>query len=302
MLESRRDWMKHLSPRRAAFTFVEFLVAVGMLAILIAIVIPYLLRAREMARRTECADRISQIGKALMEYSGPKLPFPQVVYDSVHKPHGYVAFTGPDDPDPFAKNSAVEPNDVTASLWLLVRRGYVKDLSIFICPSSSDEPDHLTNAAGAEVPATRRGNFRHPENLSYSYASPFTDAVPFSFTSDGVDAEIILLADKNPGFTCDGIRVKGPAWDAPPFELANGNSPNHQRAGQNVLFGDGHVEFEATPYCGVARDNIFTAVAPRRLQAEHPPLDVPGYLGHDLGPAYKDDTYLVPTAQDKSPG
>jgi prepilin-type processing-associated H-X9-DG protein len=305
MVERRRALVKRAIRARAAFTFVEFLVAVGIIAILIAIVIPYLLRAREVARRTQCAANIGQIGRALMEYakeSGPKFPFPQVVYDSVRKPEGYVAFTGPDDPDPFAKNSAVKANDVTASLWLLIRRGYITDPSVFTCPSTSDEPDRLTNAAGAAVPATMRGNFRHPENLSYSYACPFTDAFGFVFTSDRINAEAALLADKNPGFETDGIRVKGPTLDAPPFELANGNSPNHQHAGQNVLFGDGHVEFEATPYCGVAHDNIYTAVAAHRLDAEHPPLDVPGYLGRDVGPAYKDDSYLVPTAVDKGPG
>jgi hypothetical protein len=68
-----------------------------------------------------------------------------------------------------------------------------------------------------------------------------------------------------------------------------------------VLHPSGDVSFETTPYCGVSQDNIYTAVAPHRLHAEHPPLDAPGYLGHDIGAAYNYDTYLVPTARDTAP-
>jgi type II secretory pathway pseudopilin PulG len=284
--------------RSGGFTFIEFLVGIGLIAILVAILIPYLLTAREMARRTECRARLGQIGFALLQYAndnGSKFPLPETVYDSVHKPEGYTAFTGPDDPHPFAKDSAVKPNDVTASLWLLVRGGYVKELAVFTCPSTTDEPDRLDNVSGA---ALRRGNFRRANNLSYSYASPFTDAFDFAFTTDRLPHEFAILADKNPGFNCDGTRVIGPTWDAAPFELARGNSANHQHAGQNVLYPAGNVSFETTPYCGVSRDNIYTALAPHRLAASHPALETPGYLGPDIGAAYQYDSYLVPTAQD----
>ena len=40
--------------------------------------------------------------------------------------------------------------------------------------------------------------------------------------------------------------------------MKNANSNNHDGDGQNVLFGDGHVEFLQNPFVGVQRDNIFT--------------------------------------------
>ncbi len=46
--------------------------------------------------------------------------------------------------------------------------------------------------------------------------------------------------------------------------MARGNSNNHGNEGQEVLYCDGHVEFQNTPFCGPqrtgenARDNIFT--------------------------------------------
>jgi len=37
-----------------------------------------------------------------------------------------------------------------------------------------------------------------------------------------------------------------------------GNSNNHDRDGQNVLYGEGHVEFQPTPFVGIQKDNIYT--------------------------------------------
>ena len=36
------------------------------------------------------------------------------------------------------------------------------------------------------------------------------------------------------------------------------NSVNHNRRGQNVLFGDGRVEFLKTRHIGISEDDIFT--------------------------------------------
>ncbi len=36
------------------------------------------------------------------------------------------------------------------------------------------------------------------------------------------------------------------------------NSNNHKRRGQNVLFGDGRVEFLKTRHIGISKDDIFT--------------------------------------------
>jgi len=40
-------------------------------------------------------------------------------------------------------------------------------------------------------------------------------------------------------------------------DMKFGNSNNHDKDGQNVLYGDGHVEFQSNPFCGTQRDNIF---------------------------------------------
>lgn len=288
---------------RRGFTLVEFLVLFGIFVILLSIFFPYLLKIRESDRRAQCASNLKQIGEALATYANANQKnFPRVVYDEANIPTGYNAFSGPDDDNPFAPDSKVQPNDVTASLWLLVRQGWVSPAA-FVCPGSKDSRDLMTDSAGRFVKATQRGNFRKPSNLSYSYASPFSNALNFKLNSDYLNFYFALMADKNPGIGPDADVTKPPD-NADPIALSRANSFHHGRAGQNVLYPSGFVLFKRTPYAGAnygqpQGDNIYTAraLAPA-TKPSNLPVTMNGYCGKNLSPATPDDSYLVPTAQD----
>jgi prepilin-type processing-associated H-X9-DG protein len=289
--------MPAMRAKRCGFSLVELLVLIGIVVILLSIFLPYIAKVRENDHRARCAENLRTLMAALRNYASANHgAFPSVIYNVKHDPRGYVAYTGAASPNPFAGDTTVAPNDVTASLWLLVRAKLAKP-GDFVCPSTSDRAE-----AGDRGEWKKRSNFSGGRNLSYSYASPFSNALGYKL-NDFLPADFALMADKNPGVTHPGSNVTAPPWNAPPLELGQANSFNHDHAGQNVLYTDGHVSFQTTPYCGVGRegmrDNIYTALQAMPVsKGEAPPAYGNGVIGHGVGPAWERDSYLVPTDQD----
>lgn len=68
--------MSSLRKTRRGFTLVELLVAISVIGVLMALLLPAVQRARESARSMECRNRLKQIGLALHQYHGAQLTFP----------------------------------------------------------------------------------------------------------------------------------------------------------------------------------------------------------------------------------
>jgi prepilin-type N-terminal cleavage/methylation domain-containing protein/prepilin-type processing-associated H-X9-DG protein len=66
-------------PKSHGFTIVELLVAIGIIAILIALLMPAVMRARAAANRTQCQSQLHEVGIAFDHYMtsrGPKAKYP----------------------------------------------------------------------------------------------------------------------------------------------------------------------------------------------------------------------------------
>src|SRR3990172_310064 len=78
--------------RKPAFTLVELMISIFIIAVLLALILPAIQSARESARRTECGNHLRQLGLALHAYHGAHQMFPGIVGDLFVYPLGEEKF------------------------------------------------------------------------------------------------------------------------------------------------------------------------------------------------------------------
>ncbi|MFQ5489471.1 MAG: type II secretion system protein [Phycisphaerae bacterium] len=272
--------------KKRAFTLIELLVVVAIIALLISILLPSLSRARELSKRLVCGANVKGLGTACKIYANdnfeiwPLVPFDEQLMDQggggsrdsvqycdeIHekglsnKPtldRQFISETR-DDTRPLGQPSTAL--STTRCFWVLVRSGEVTQKQ-FICPSSDDIVDD-TNTIDKYY------DFKGITRISYGYQVPF--GPPDSRASENADTRLACAGDKGPMSAyggspppiMSGNQAQNYDNNTSPNDWKPLNSPNHGGAGsgegQNLLFQDGHVDFERKPIVGIDDDNVYT--------------------------------------------
>ena len=294
------------------FTLVELLVVIGIIALLISILLPSLSRAREIANRAKCAANLKQVGEMLQLYANEQNPqcFPRGYYYGSNNVEGLLTTMTYDNTvsDPFGQRSATTINNVTQIFWLLMRN---EDMvpGALICPSSNFSPDTYTARPTIGAAAGLQSNFSTTNNLAYSIEAAYGSTVAGAAVDQGFKwipaawtASMAMAADMNPGTSTAGTQslvagdnVMSVRTSSSTKDQTGGNSFNHQRQGQNVLYGDGHVEWQNNMFCGYNQDPIYVSNVSNSAAPSTP--DLTGGTWSDAGtagPGWGYDSILLP--------
>ncbi|MFH0796613.1 MAG: DUF1559 domain-containing protein [Candidatus Omnitrophota bacterium] len=122
--------------KKKGFTLIELLVVIAIIAILAAMLLPALARAREQARRANCISNLKQMGLAT---------------------HMYAQDYSETFPVAWPSGGRTAATDLTA----LVAGNYITATKTYVCPSSSDKATTTTSL--------------NVGYLSYAYAKDLTE-------------------------------------------------------------------------------------------------------------------------------
>ncbi len=306
-------------------------VALAIVALLFAMMIPVFGQSialqKELAHRTTCATHLRALMTQMMLYAAgnadsyPMLPPPKnaTTYDVTFKPDEGAADSAASIAALYQKPKHTD--NPSAALWLLVLQGTKP--SFFICPS---DPFNNQMAKASTKPTDDDGlpkdpkdagnfylNFQSPKNISYSSAYPWAVDKDGKVTTSAVwkdttDASLPIFSDMAPYLGAKFPAATRPAGSDPEnavdpqWAVTRANSQNHQFDGQNVGFGDAHVDFCRVPIEGQNNDSLWgirtsPLEVPTSLVEE--PIEA-GTLPHaPAGTPGTQDVVMVPTRDAK---
>jgi prepilin-type N-terminal cleavage/methylation domain-containing protein/prepilin-type processing-associated H-X9-DG protein len=235
--------------RRRAFTLVELLVVIAVIAVLIGILLPVLAGAREAGKQVTCASNLQQLATAFMQYTANNRGrFPRSAPQCTLSPftpaaHDWVYWNYARD----IRQSALAP--------------YIRTLSpaLLVCPT--DPGTRLRNLGGAATEGLYRFTYAMNEYIGSLH---FNDNTVNVITKVRNSAEKVLLVEEDFNTIDDGNWLADPSgyWmnllssrhdrsNRRPVVLADNTFsaviPHPQMRG-NVAFVDGHVAFVPRNY------------------------------------------------------
>jgi prepilin-type N-terminal cleavage/methylation domain-containing protein/prepilin-type processing-associated H-X9-DG protein len=232
------------SKSRSGFTLVELLVVIGIIAVLIAILMPALQSARSQAMSVNCASNLRNMGHALTMY----------INESKHYP-----------------GHATQRNGVTFAVWpTRLRRFLNGNHDVFLCPTQDrEQSEWKINNTVAPVATAADTGFGYNEGETLLTTNNSTPATRFSYGYNDWGAYNILQTNPQRGLGGDlyfgafsqkelkASMVRKPAecitiadgqpdaiWDFAIDPTDKDEAPGKiHRGGSNILWGDGHVSW-----------------------------------------------------------
>jgi len=225
--------------RTKAFTLVELLVVVAIIAILASLLLPSLGRARELARISTCEGNLNSVGKGIKTYASAEVGgYPRLVMDQT----GTAVFSANTDADEIwdkttGKATASLGEAPMQNVWIVIAKGYFSEHA-FHCPS---DDQWITRDSDMKYGWTDYRQFSYGMHVPYEKIGGQLNKAAWN---EHLNGGVAVMGDRNPG--CPGESQAGVVTQgvAVTSNAANPVRPtNHARDGESVLYASASVTF-----------------------------------------------------------
>jgi prepilin-type N-terminal cleavage/methylation domain-containing protein/prepilin-type processing-associated H-X9-DG protein len=238
--------MSPSTPRRAGFSLLELLVVIGIIGILLALLLPAVMRARTAASRPLCASNLRQVGALLHAYANDNRGEIPACYGKG---------------EPALPTTWCRPIIDRGGVALLVaapvgtaKQAYANDADLFVCPASAHDSDPMyrrNRGSGflwwsySQEPDPKDPDEQGAIDYTYNYVPAggdwYWNGPNYSGTWFArVFPDLERHRTDQVGAESKAILSECTVWTKPPAGAPMPKNP-HGGDGGNVLYLDGHV-------------------------------------------------------------
>ncbi len=231
--------------RRAGFTLLELLVAVAVMAILAALLLPNLSQGKEAARRVNCLSNLRQLQLCWLMYADDN--------GDVFVPNDWIATED---------GTAANAQDFSQTSWCAgdarvdvttsnIQRGllfpYNTSTAIYHCPSDLST---IVDANWNPLPQPRTRSYNMSQSVNgYPFLTNIDIGLPvdtlqpcfsnFASITNPPPSQLFVFIDENEVTLLDDqFGYPSPGWDPAWWDMPS----NRHKQGANLSFTDGHAE------------------------------------------------------------
>lgn len=226
-----------MKARNHAFTLVELLVVIGIIAVMMSILLPALSKSRQAAQRVVCGSNLRQIGVALQNYVTDSRGHLPTVVEPIWFP-GAITLNTDFTVDPF--ETLPNGQQKYPFAFANVMKSYLKDSRVLICPGALRSYPEVSPAVSYRFASTNASDGVARTYDSFTFADGTADYIA-NFKYLNYRKHRLEYVDIRSGsgvwtkgvgdyFLARDFKTRNPAVTNPPLDPSGGTFSPHSKS------------------------------------------------------------------------